>query len=801
MSKKKQNILPKWLGLIICLSAINAWAADVTQLRHEAVQMARQGQIQQSYQQLVLLHGRYPNDLPVLYDLVEIAARAGELDKSLQFGQKIPNLKAAPTYVLEYLGKVSRNVGEYALSYRYYQMLYQRQAKADYLLGSALATSLSGQYPYAQKAIKQLRQKFPRSIEYYLAKGFLQTQQKTYAQASESYAQGLKQHPNHPELLRGLFDVYQRLGAISRAQQLADKHPKVFNASAKQQLSGDFLANRIRWRDATHITFADERYYQQQTIAQLESRISQSGEAGLRAKYDLIVAYTEMNLASQAVALYEQLLADKIKVPNYVKATVAKSYLAIQEPEKTLAIYEKIYPKKIPYEDQQVLFYAYTELRQFDKAQALIDKMRSENPKILGKKTLRIPEKNPKRIDIELKNIALQVEKGDLPKAQQSIEQLAAEAPSNADIRASKAAVASYRGWNEAAEKDYDIATNLDPNRLATMIDSIYNDMELGHYERAREKLQLVLKLRPDNPRVLQTQKEWQRRNGWAINAKVDYADNKDSVFGRNEVHYQTNLNAPRVADKWRPYVHHESNRAGLSGQRYGATRTVAGVAYEKGRNQWHFALGSGENRRGAGDVAWSHRFSDQWRASLAFQKNTLVPIQAAKDEVDGDKASASLRYRADETLSLNMALSQTNFSDDNRRLALALQGEKQLYQSPDYRLTGRVRADYTHNRAIDSASYFNPRHASGVVISLDNHWLTYARYDFKFSQNLLLEAGVSNQAEFGSDALINVRYGHDWQLNKDLGIYYYANWKTQVYDGKREKNMGFMFGFNWQLH
>lgn len=801
MSINNQKKLPKLSLLALYFACSTALASDVNQLHSQAIDLARQGKVQQSYQELVLLHGRYPKHLPVLYDLVEIAARAGELQQSFNYGQKITNPTAAPAYVLEYLGKVARNVGEYALSYRYYQALYQREPKADYLLGSVLATSLSGQYDYARKSVTRLRKRFPNSAEYFIAKGFLQTQQKTYSQAGKTYLSGLETHPNHPELLQGLLQVYQQLGAFTRVQQLLKQHPRAFNTSTKNTIAGSLLANRVRWSAATRISHADENQFQQATIEQLEIASQQSGSSGLRAKFDLLVAYAQMNMAVQAVELYELMLIDAVQVPNYAKAAVAKAYLEMKEPEKTISIYQKIYPDKIPYEAQQGLFYAYTDLRQFERAETMLATMRKENPEFLGKKILKIPENNLKRIDIELYDIDLKVAEGDLETAYQQVNQLADEAPSNVDIRAKKATIADYRGWHEAAETDYQIATNLDPNRLSIMLDRVNNDMNSGNYDKARNKLQLLLKLRPNNRRVLQTQEEWQRRSSWQVNSSVRYADNKDSVFGRNEIQHKTTITAPRIKDKWRLYASHEGGSAGLSPNRQKSGRTLAGIDYESGKKRTTFALGSGDNGRTAGDLTLSYRLNDYWKLGLGYQKNTIMPIQAVTDNVDGNRFSTSIRYRADETFAVDAVSKYTDFSDGNRRLELALVGEKQLYQSPDYTLKGRLRGDYNRNRDVPSANYFNPSRSNGVVFSLDNIWLSHARYDFKFSQRLLLEAGITNQAGFGGDGLGSIRYGHDWQVNKDIDVYYYVDWKSQVYDGERENNMGFMFGFNWQIH
>ncbi len=53
--------------------------------------------------------------------------------------------------------------------------------------------------------------------------------------------------------------------------------------------------------------------------------------------------------------MYESLLADKVSVPTYAEAEVGKAYLDLREPEKTITIYRRIFPDKMPFKNQQIL--------------------------------------------------------------------------------------------------------------------------------------------------------------------------------------------------------------------------------------------------------------------------------------------------------------------------------------------------------------------------------------------------------------------------------------------------------------
>ncbi len=128
-----------FLALIfVCVPSL-AQLAEVDDKIKRAIELVREGQLNEGYIQLQLLHEAYPDNQTVLYDLVEIAARAGDSRKSLEYGHQIKSLVDAPGYTLEYLAKVSRAEGDYAMSYKYYRLLSQKQPKADYLLGQMMA--------------------------------------------------------------------------------------------------------------------------------------------------------------------------------------------------------------------------------------------------------------------------------------------------------------------------------------------------------------------------------------------------------------------------------------------------------------------------------------------------------------------------------------------------------------------------------------------------------------------------------------------------------------------------------------
>lgn len=93
------------LSLLLLVFSPIALGDEVDEQKNQIIQVVRSGDIEAGYNQLTLLHLAYPDNQSVIYDLIEVAARAGYPEKSLEYGNKIQSLDKTPSYALEYLAK------------------------------------------------------------------------------------------------------------------------------------------------------------------------------------------------------------------------------------------------------------------------------------------------------------------------------------------------------------------------------------------------------------------------------------------------------------------------------------------------------------------------------------------------------------------------------------------------------------------------------------------------------------------------------------------------------------------------
>lgn len=667
-------------------------------------------------------------------------------------------------------------------------------------MGQVLSQILAGQDKLAKVTISTLASRFPNSLEYFLAEGFYQENDNNFAAAENIYAKGLTYFPDNNELIRAHIFALKNMGAISIAKKEMAKYPKLFSEEDKQSLDYAGLINRVRWLDVGTLTFIDNIEERQQLIKDMQARLVETPN-DKTLKYDLVVAYTKVNQPQQAIGLYQELTLTGEELPDYVKLSAARAYLDNQLPEASIALFKDVYQnQKIPTGDKLYLYYAYSDLRDFATAETLLAEMIAENPPVLAAKTP-VAKINDERIHLEALEVGLAVSQDNLVKAHDKSKTLIDDAPANITLRNTHAAVQSARGWHEQAEQTYEISHNLDEDNIDTLLGMIGNEMNLGQYEKAESKLKLLLKIQPDNPRVQKTKKDWERRTGWSVSSSTYYSESKDSVFGSNEFTSSTRITGSLINDTWRPIFGYDYDSAKLDNKYEHYDRIFAGIQYEKDKNI--VGLSVGESR---GDdlnlgVDYGRRLNDNWRIGSGYELNTLVPLKAIRDGVSGDKAYVNALYRADERWEVYANSNYYHYDDGNDRYELGVGGRRQVFNRPDFKIDAIGGIGLSKNKEIDSASYYNPKESASFDMGLSSKWLTYARYDFRFEQELSLGGGMSYQKYYGSDPIAQVRYAHNWQLSDDFSLSYSVDWKTRVYDGDRENPFGFSLDFNWYLH
>ena len=103
--------------------------------------------------------------------------------------------------------------------------------------------------------------------------------------------------------------------------------------------------------------------------------------------------------------------------------------------------------------------------------------------------------------------------------------------------------------------------------------------------------------------------------------------------------------------------------------------------------------------------------------------------------------------------------------------------------------LTNNFRVDYSKNKTIDSAEYYNPSKATSLEFGADLSYYQPLNYGLVLNHHLKASVGAYKQAELSREKMWSISYGHQWRVGKKFGVSYEIGRKKNIYDGNAEFN------------
>lgn len=131
-------------------------------------------------------------------------------------------------------------------------------------------------------------------------------------------------------------------------------------------------------------------------------------------------------------------------------------------------------------------------------------------------------------------------------------------------------------------------------------------------------------------------------------------------------------------------------------------------------------------------------------------------------------------------------------FDDDNVRKSVYGWVSQLLFQHNRWKLDSSLWADYSNNKEIASAYYYNPKNSKTLSGSLDLSYFNLLPNGVKLTHRLNGGIGRYWQADHAAENTWVLKYGHDWTLTRNIGLGYEVGRKQAIYDGNPEfQNFG----------
>jgi poly-beta-1,6 N-acetyl-D-glucosamine export porin PgaA len=788
--------------LLPWILSVPGHASSLDQQRELAIELAREGRIDEAADRLRTLDSHFPNQPLVQADLIVVLRLAGD---NAGIAARMAGLdpESVPDYAHMSWASALRDQGEFMTAANVLRESRQRLGTSAQIL-FAVTSAEAGDISTARQAIADIHP-LPESAQdlAQMAYGLRQSDAPHEALALANRARALD--PQHPLAFQEQAMALWKLGASHRAFAVMQERPDLFDDDIRHQSEADAIATDIRQAlDIRAEMEAEGRHPEgnralDQALARVDgflSRVPETHPQHLRVRFDRVALLHELERMPEAIEAFEA-LPESTAAPPFVRRAAADAYLAQEQPHAALPLYQSLIPETEPPEASLLLdlYYTHIALEDYAAAADVLDEAHRHTPAWLSIGPDRDPVPNWERVDVDHARAYDAAYRQDPGLAWERSDELVRHAPAHAGLRNTQARIARWRGWPARSREITALAERWAPNARDTRLNRVENARDLGEHDAWAQGL---ASLRADYPRSRDVQRlsaELEDRERPSIESELIFGRTSGGdglVSGDRDRMWRTRLNSPWSAHAQRVFLEHRYSTAsfGVTDARH--ERIGAGIEWAARRKQAWMRLDrdlTGDTSPGVA-AGWSQWLNDHWRFGIEADSVSMeTPLRAINAGLEGWSASASVDWRAHESLSAYARLGLLSIDDGNRRSSLGAGVTRRVFANAHHATD--LGADLYHqNNSQPGGPYFNPEQSASLSMRVDHQWITWRHYDRSLTQHFHAAAGVGYQSGFGSSPNIALRYEHRWNLDRRWAFDYGLGWGSITYDGDRENRL-----------
>jgi biofilm PGA synthesis protein PgaA len=391
-----------------------------------------------------------------------------------------------------------------------------------------------------------------------------------------------------------------------------------------------------------------------------------------------------------------------------------------------------------------------------------------------------------------------------LEKAEQGLSEQRALAPFNSGIRSAWASLHTMRARPRAALEEFTLLQLDEPKSVDAAVGRADTLLSLNQFGDARAALAPLLTDYPEHKAVQNLTHRIDQHD--RLQLKIDMTiGHGGSAAAAESVLDATLHSAPlknSLGEHFRVFSHLSRSRGETGDASVTRTRAGAGIDYRARDIAIEAELNRAQGAANANGLAlaMTKSLSDAWHLHAVVDSNLNdLPAAAFNNGVTAGVLKTGVTWIRDESRKAGGELSQTRYSDDNRRNAGRLWWTERWISGPALKVDSSLQL-YRSTNSLRSAAYFNPQRDREASLSLSAEWLTWRRYHRSFRQLLSYTAGRYWQDDFAVAGLGDVRYEHEWSDDRNFSFRYGLGRGLHPYDGMREdRNYGFAT-FYWRI-
>lgn len=714
---------------------------------------------------------------------------------------------------LALLARAARDTRRYPQAVALYQALLQRENRADWTAGLAMAQAEAGLVAAASRTLDQAEAAVPagdvRELLRARAYVLIQAGQLTAALA---YLQRMQaQYPDDVPLQNLLVEVQLRLGmpvqAMATLRQQDRPDPVLL-----RQAELDQAATLSRWgRMQESLQNGSGRHGQTDAALALNQQLLDAlpaGDSAMRKHVldDRLQMLTQRGRFAETIQLYQA--HPGLSWSAYGLAAVADAYLAQRQPQAAVPLYRAAI-RGNPGADEALdwrsgLAYALLESNDFAGVRAELAAMRAATPRVrsnaAGQRSF-----NPDYQRVMLLDAMLAAYQDQTRAAWQQVELLLRDAPFNTELRQNQAALALQRGWPRRAGDIYRRLQVDDPASLEARAGLASVALDTGEYPQAAAILGELRQQRLDWTELdkLQRSYDWSQRPELTVEAGRDLSGGQGSSE-QNAWDTLSRLYSSPFGH-WRLFAQHQLQRASYVDQPEPARYESGGLGLQyrsvQGSGEFGVLAGLDGQQQAGAFAGYSWTPDDQWTLGARYEQNSAdTPLKARLSQTRGNKAELQAGYRVDDYRQFSLQLSQLSLSDGNLRQALGGGWTERWHSGPLYKLDSTLWLATSHNRDTPSALYFNPLSDSEADLTITQDWRLWGHYDNSLHQRLGLTLGTYQQQGYGSGGVWGLLLEQEWRWGERASLRYGYTRVRHPYDGQADFGSKVYLNIDWRF-
>ncbi|GEM_PF-1417075 len=708
----------------------------------------------------------------------------GHFKSAVQWAEEVGfhEMKISP-YILNWLGWAYFKTGEISKAKKAYREALNSDPKFfKARIGLAYCAAASGDSKKALDALEKLLHEHPDDIEVRFARAYVFEKQGYFLEAVKEYDRILINYPENRTAQKLRLLALADLGAPSLALSIAIKvfpHDKSLHASLRQRIG----AEHIRWKEL-----------------ELSKKILLPlVKAGHRqAMFDYIVALAEAKDMKTVLKFFEMIKKKGFQIPPYVYETVAGAYLYTEKPHRALEFYNRalsLNPNSLS--ARMGKFYTLQELRRWDEAWRIINKLDLEMPRFVGLKQL--PQPNWRKVDIALAKGWLFAHEDRLAEANEYFFKLYEKAPAHTGIRDGLAHVYLWRGWPRRSLEQFKIIETLDKNYRHSNPGLVMALDQLAYKEEARGLASEMIELHPRDKFIRRTLRALEVEQMREFNTHVSVTREDDSS---EKLSVTMEFSQP-VSLYTRMYINGLWLYGSSKDTSENLTRSGLGV-----RHTFNSALEAYQQlsfyRNGGNHLASYTELkvtpSDHLELFVSFDSHTAdIPIRAMAQGIRSHRANAKVRWRESELRSYYLSYGWCRFSDLNRRQEFGAGFDQLLYTKRDW--AARLFIDlYGMENSKQNRLYYNPESAWGASATFMIQQTLKRLYDQSFVHRLFVTFGLYDEKSFSPGIPLTLRYEQDHEFSDTSSLFWALELSRNIYDGENVEGFTWEMGWRWRF-